>query len=443
VLTVFQENGIVMQSQRHHELGQIVPLFAILLVVLVGSAGLALDFGQAALKFRQAQNVADASALAAAYVIHLGQSIESATQAAENLISNYGYSLSQVSIGFYTLSGQATTTVASVAYVKVSVTASVTLDFMGALNILSPAVTATAEAAVGGPPCSLCLISSSGTALYTNDSGIINVQLGNITVDSSSSNAAVATNSSSVTAKDGTIEIVGNYSTSQSGYFSPTPQVGANPVENPFASLPAPQISNQGVCVSGSIQQQGYCNVGSSSYFTAYPGVYTSIQVQQSGSLVMEPGIYVITGTSSSQGVLSVSNSAIVSGNGVTIYFACYQYPVSCNPGQSGSYFTMSDSATYTVGPPSSGTYSGLSLEFDPNNTAGVSMSDSALLATSPYTVGSIYDPSGQVSITDSASATVQGLIVANSVIVSNSGSLTIEPEQPALGNKFLPYLVY
>ena len=72
-------------AKRRGEAGQTVVLFTVLLMGLLGAAGLAIDYGFWALNKNQVQSAADASALAGASQIPAGQSSASSTASAQYL----------------------------------------------------------------------------------------------------------------------------------------------------------------------------------------------------------------------------------------------------------------------------------------------------------------------------------------------------------------------
>src|SRR5262249_45311720 len=153
----------------------------------------------------------------------------------------------------------------------------------------------------------------------------------------------------------------------------PIPPDPGLPSSVPLGCLPLP-------AVVGPVN----CTFGPSTSQTINPGVYNGINAK--GDLTLNPGIYVITGS------FQTSSAARVRGSGVTLYFACPKltapYWQSCNTsGQSGGTLSLGGSGGFTLAAPTSGTYTGMLVFYDRNNTADVTMTGSSSYSTS----GTIY----------------------------------------------------
>jgi hypothetical protein len=104
------------------------------------------------------------------------------------------------------------------------------------------------------------------------------------------------------------IGVVGGWTTSGSGGFTPTPDTGLGPLPDPLADLPTPDQLDD-------LPDLGSITVGSANQ-AIDPGVYDTIAVTGGGDLILDSGTYVVTGE------LTLSAGALV-GSGVTIYLAC------------------------------------------------------------------------------------------------------------------------
>ena len=78
-------------SKPHHRAGVVMVLFAMILVVLIGLIGLVIDGGFLMSSHRQAQNAADAAALAAAFEKYRGRSDSDARTAADDFVDLNGF----------------------------------------------------------------------------------------------------------------------------------------------------------------------------------------------------------------------------------------------------------------------------------------------------------------------------------------------------------------
>ena len=212
-----------------------------------------------------------------------------------------------------------------------------------------------------------------------------------------------------------TISIAGGYQQAAAGQFSPTPTTGAAPVPDPLASLPVPlPCTAPGAlpapdCVLGN---QTSVNLSGSTDRTLSPGVYSSIKSSSTGTLTMQPGIYVITNTLTLNKSPAPGKTSLVA-PGVLLYFACSAYPIPCAAtGASGADFSMTGGATASISGPTSGSWQGVSIFFDRTNTATLTLTGSSASSFS----GSIYLKSGGTTLTGSS-----GVFTLNSLIVTST----------------------
>jgi parallel beta-helix repeat protein len=131
---------------------------------------------------------------------------------------------------------------------------------------------------------------------------------GVVQVNSSAASALTATGNGRIQA--GSVQVVGGFVIQNNASISPAPITGVPPVPDPLAGLSAP---------SGGARQ-GSVNLTQGSQ-TIDPGIYDQIQVSGSGSLTLNPGIYVIAG-----GGLSITDLGSITGSGVLIYNAGSNY---------------------------------------------------------------------------------------------------------------------
>jgi hypothetical protein len=137
------------------------------------------------------------------------------------------------------------------------------------------------------------------------------------------------------------------------------------------------------------------------------PGTYKSITVSGNGLLELRSGIYVVTQA------ISVSGNGVLVGQGVLLYLGCGTSSAvqSCGAGQPGASFSVSGNGLYTLNGMTGGTYSGLTLFADRNNTSTIGLSSGA---TSVFT-GGIYARSGAFTLTGSGgTVTLNGVIAVD-----------------------------
>jgi Flp pilus assembly protein TadG len=423
----------MMHRTRREQRGQVVPLFALLLVVLIPVIGLTLNVGVLTNEQGYTQRGTDATALAAAMIITEGQSEMNATATAQEVAAANNLNSNTLQIEYLDSNGNQTDIANDVAYVQVSDQEQRTALLGGFIGVGWDTVTTKSRAAIGSanPVCGICILSSGANhALSVTGNSSISVQAGSIRVNSNSSSALYLNGNAVVNAPD--IELTGNYSSTGGVTFSTSPQTGVPPIRNPLAGLPAPSISGPTYTASGP----------SSGQTTMQPGIYTAAYTVNQ-TISMAPGIYVF------EDGLNVGSSAVLTGNGVTLYFTCSGYSQTdtqpCNSGSVMNSLTTSGSGSYNLTAPSSGNYQGVVLMQDPGNTASINMGGNSTDTVN----GTIYAPSATLNVSGTASdgaTTYNSIIVANSMSVSGNGTLNLDatPQSnaPATYDGGLPYLV-
>ena len=130
----------------------------------------------------------------------------------------------------------------------------------------------------------------------------------------------------------------GGYNNSGDSTISPSPTTGAGIVADPYANLPAPNVS-------ATCDQTSYSLAGSSTDSIS-PGVYCGgISVSGSAQLTLNPGVYILNG-----GGFNVSGTANITGNNVMFF-------LTGQNGYTNAPLNFSGSATVTLSAPASGPY--------------------------------------------------------------------------------------
>jgi hypothetical protein len=283
---------------------------------------------------------------------------------------------------------------------------------------------ATTSFQVTVAPSIMVLNSSASGALTLTGTVAINIA-GAIVVDSSSQTALSASGNSSLTAAQ--IQVVGKASISNGAVVSPSPTTGVPAILDPLAGLAAP--------TGGTNQGSVSLSKGSQ---TINPGIYSSISVSGNGtSLVLNPGVYIIKG-----GGFSVSNSATVSGSGVTIYNAGSNFP---SAGGTFGGISLGSSGTISISAPTSGAYRGILFFQSRDNTRAISLNASSVTGIS----GTVYAPAAAVSL--GGSSQLKTAMIVNTLTLSgNGGSALVSVGSDAstsgtvgqlLGNNLYVYL--
>jgi hypothetical protein len=274
---------------------------------------------------------------------------------------------------------------------------------------------------VGGQTASASYVVTVGPSVFVLNStqlsgaltlsGAVSVNIGGaVVVDSTSPSALSAGGNSQITASQ--ILVAGGVSAAGGAILSPTPATGVAPLPDPLAGLPIPP----------SDVMRGAVNLSKGPPQTILPGIYTQIAVSGSVSLTLSPGVYIIKG-----GGLSVSNTASISGTGVTIYLAGSNFP---SAGGTFGAISLSSSGTVNLAAPTSGTYAGVLLFQARDNGLDVSLTSHAAVGLS----GTIYAPKALLNL--SGGGQLNAAAIVNQLrFTGNGGSaLSVEGSSPTTG---------
>jgi len=345
------------------ERGATFVLFALLMAVLLVFVALAVDLGNARQVRRQQQNTADAAALAAANSLYSSGSPNFATAVAS--VKSYAHSDGGVSSSSWSgcsdanalpykpdagdtcISFDSSTTPTIVRVILPS--RNVHFLFGAIAGLSSTNITAHAVAAVtnfGISPCGFCVIGTGSP--YDGQNGTLSVQ----------GDSGVGINGSASTKHNGEVDVTPPAGTtlysggSYSGNFNPTPLSVSGPLLDPLAQYPVPSFSG--------LSTQAGCTNG-----VAVPGIYSSIPTCH-----LNPGLYVITGSTHISGQTTIDASS-----GVTLYMTCGSNgnPQACSSGgEAGADLICTGNASFQITAPSTGPTAGMAVFFDRHNTSGL-----------------------------------------------------------------------
>jgi hypothetical protein len=390
--------------------GQVLVPVVLMMVALLGMAGLALDVGMAYAQQQAVQQAADAAAMAGADDLpgSAAAAIDDATAyAAQNRFRN---GVGGVTVQVFSPPEQSRSQNGNPNSVEVLISEPVSTTFLRALGFDAFTVhghaVATSDAV---SPCAICLLGRSGQTLTANGNVSVDASGGALTVDSGSADAAVLNGNGTLSAAS--VGIVGGYAVNGNAAFEPTPQTGVAPAPDPLAHVAAPQVSGP---------SYGDVTVNGSNPASLSPGIYGRITANGSGSLTLQPGVYVITGG------LTLNGDVTLSGSGVTLYFTCGGYsasdPAPCG-GSAGAGLTENGNATVDLGPPASGAYAGLTLFYDRGDTQQL------VLNGNPGTfTGTVYAASSELVLNGNASGAfaLNSLIVSQSMVLNGNGRIDV-----------------
>jgi Flp pilus assembly protein TadG len=442
------------RAARRNEAGAIAIVVAICSVILFLLAALVVDLGLARDTRRQSQNASDASALAAVNALYptsgtctsanpgggtTSPCFTDALDAAKSYATvNFGVT-SALWAGcadgakFWTPPGSTAcisftddtlTTSKPAKPTKVRVLMpgrSVATPFRSLAGISHVDIGSSARATIvagGRSSCGLCLLGSGNHV----------IQNGDVAVDGTSvqanGNLSTQQNNGHVNVTNGTVSVQGT----ATGNITPAAQTGAGVLTDPLANVTIPGPGNSWSGLTPTSLKGSICSQG--------PGFYHSPSI--ANNCVLQPGLYVITGSLDLSGQKSINATA-----GVTLFFACgTSTPVACaGGGQAGAGMTFAGQATLSIHPPTTGPTAGFSIISDRNNT-----SDIELRGNGAGTVtGTIYAASGALGFRgNGAGAAIDSLVVVNdlvfkgnpstfSLVYNDSSNVQLPPGSPAL----------
>ncbi len=378
------------------------------LTIMVAFLGLAIDVGYVQYLKVRMQTAVDAAALGGARELaasgtgNLVASVQG--DAATNGFTN-GQSHTTVTVNNPPISGYSTSDSTAV---EVIISQTVPTMFMQVMAISSSTVRARSVARTAGGGNGACFFALNPTMsnAFTVSNGVnVSASCG-IVVNSNSNTALTASGGARLTAPS--ISVVGRYTVSNGGSFSPSPTTGASAATNPFAALPTPSV---GACTNTSYSAGGGATV------TLNPGVYCNgINIANGATATFNPGTYVLKG-----GGMTIAGGSHVSGTGVLFYN-------TYGGGYSYAPFNFNNGTYETLTAPTTGTYAGILMFQDPAVVGGGASSFAG--GTNGTLTGAIYLPTTALSFSNGATAAYT-ILVADSV--SFTGGVTINSNYTSL----------
>ena len=408
-------------ARFHTERGQILVMAVLLITVLLGVVGLAVDAGFAYAQRRQAQNSADQAALAAAHRLFEGGSEASAISAAQDYVHANGFSISAScpSICIPPLSGPHA---GDARFVEVTVEEQPASFFIHAL--LPGGSTVRARGVAGFPlfPIPYALIVLDGSdcqAFRMQGNANMTIAGGGIMVNSDcGSNALRKTGAGDLTV-GGNIDVAGGASVVGSGVVSPSPGVNRPwTVPDPLVALAPPDPTAYPVRGAGTAANPDTWTHNSGGHLTLSPGTYYGgFSSNCVCTITLQSGVYIMAG-----GGFSKAGGANFVGNGVMIFVT----ENTVNPTGDGAPkpFDFTGSGVLDLSPPTSGIYEGITLWQDAAIT-----DDFNMLGSNDLISGVVYAPGATLKINgDSQFGTVQ--IIVNGFFLSGNSPLTLTYEE-------------
>jgi Flp pilus assembly protein TadG len=375
--------------------GNVAVIFAIAAIPVIGSIGTAVDFAKVNDVSVRLQTALDAAVLAGAKQPAAQQISTASAVFAGDFNGKYGATASASFV--QNADGSLTGTASS----------SVQASFLGVFGISSIPANASATATIGtvsggqsqSSVCILLVNALDSQALLVNSGAKINAPNCEIDVLSTQNPAAMFNE-----AKDD-LDVqnicVKGANVTKNGNANPPVQTQCAAISDPYAgNLP-------GVTV-------GKCDYNNQTYnpgaVTLKPGVYCGwTNFNGSGTLTLNPGLYVISG-----GGMTFNSGWTVNGNGVTFYLV-----------DQNSTLTFNGNVNASLSAPTTGTYAGI-LMFEPT---GLSNSNLPINGTSGSSFnGLMYLPSRDVTINSVSNVTASNVTMVFSTLTLNGTNWSIAP---------------
>ena len=451
--------------------GQVVVLFALVLLVILGVAALVFDVGQNFVDRRKEQDVADAAALAAARYLstcptpQTTATCAAAVNAAVALATSQGYTdgVNGVQVRVKVPPGSETEFAGVPDTVEVVISATRGSFFSGVFGRFSQSTGSlgVAQNSTGYTlPYSLLMLdpTSCGINKITGTGGV--TLGGTIHVDSNCSTQAVLLSGQGVLTSP-ECDVVGTVQVSNNATDNCTSQPsGVTVFGDPLRELPPPPqpaAPAAVVKISGGTKAIPSGCPGSSSPATAanpaacafpssysgyvfrlYPGFYPGGLSFQAGTFYLEPGIYWLGGGGYSQNgnsatVLSVAAGGTTFGGGVLFYLtqdpdptvqaACVTTPGG--PGCYGGWSMQGTSANLELIGIQSGPYENMVIYVDRGFANPTLTLNGA--ATNFSLTGTIYAPTALIKLNGNGATSVSAQIIAYDIQANgNGGALTV-----------------
>jgi hypothetical protein len=294
----------------------------------------------------------------------------------------------------------------------------------GAIGFMGNGATASARVLIT-PTCAICILHPTmPDALYIENAGALTLDspMGEgILVNSSSPTAlhqlAGAGSITTLGTPPAPISVVGGYA---GGFTTPVPVTGVAPAPDPLANLPVPPADPSP-------------RISAVDVADAWPGVYDQLGLEtQTTPMTLHPGTYVVTGR------FYNNSPGRITGTGVTIYLTCSNWPASscANGGELGAGINIQSTGGIDLHAPTSGTYQGVAIFMDRNNTATVRIQSQG---TVPVT-GTIYGVSGTLTYTSNGpTAAIHSAIVMGRLDLQSAQSMLVRYE-PAENSPYLTW---
>ncbi|MGH8891916.1 MAG: pilus assembly protein TadG-related protein [Actinomycetes bacterium] len=394
--------------------GAIAILVAAFAVMMFVFAALIVDLGFARSSRRDAQNAADAAALAAANVLYPGDAtpdFNAAVAAAKAYAaSNFGTTdvdwtgcttteaLTYAPAGTSCISFDSATAPENIRVVLPS--RLVTSFFGGVVGYTGMEIDALAQARVdrdSTPICAFCVIGPGPHGLQNGD---VTMSDGDIWLNGDLDLGPQG----DVTASSGTVHVEGTVDVPNQ--VSDPKIVPDASVSDPLSFLSVPPSDISALALAPKINP---CTQG--------PGYYGAVSLSGNGTCTVQAGLYVFTEA------LTIGGNHTLVANDVTLYFACGVGGVrtACSTDSAPGRLDASGGSGFTLAAPTSGPRKGLAVAYDRGNPATLSLRGDV---SGGAVTGTIYAPDATLDMRgNGCGTTFRSMVVVYGISYSGNPS--------------------
>jgi len=385
---------------RYDQSGSYTIVFALIMPVLVGAAGLGTEVGWWLYKHKNMQSAADSGAVSAAGAgsnLTTEANAVTATYGYANGLNNATVTVNQPpSTGNHTSNSQAVEVIVGQPQPRL----------LSALFGSAPVpITARAVAVPNtGTGCVLALNSTASPAVNVSGSNKLNLLNCNLYSNSSAHPSLDVSGSATVSANQ--VGAVGSISGASNITASDGIRTGMRPTADPYESVsppPPPSCSNAKIIVNANEKTT-----------SLDPGCYSgSITINAGATLDLSPGIYYLDGAN-----LNVAGNATITGTGVTLVFT--------GSGSRWGTATIGSNAVVDLTAPSSGSTRGIVIYGDRKMPAGTAFNLTG--GGTQNFGGAIYLPKANLSFSGgNGTSTTCTKIIADTMTFTGSSNLQVD----------------
>lgn len=382
--------------------GSYVIISALLMPVLVGTAGLGTEVGWWFYKHKNMQSAADSGAVSAATAASAGGDLLAEANA---VTANYGYANAMnnvtVKVNQPPKSGNFTSNLQAVEVVVSQPQQRLLSALFGSGPVL---VTARAVALPNsGTGCVLALNASASPAVNVGGSNQLNLIKCNLYSNSSANPSLNVAGSAAVSAN--LVGVVGDVSGASNITTTSGIKTHIQPMADPYANVSPPSEPS---CTNAKITVNSNGKTNSLS-----PGCYKgNITVNAGATLSLDPGIYYLDGAN-----LSVAGNATITGTGVTLVFT--------GSGSNWGTASIGSNAIIDLTAPTSGSTKGIVMYGDRNMPVGTAFNLTGG-ATQNFS-GAIYLPKANLSFSGgNGTSTSCTKIIVDTLTLTGTSNLQV-----------------